>query len=82
MINLAVGVFVDFQKAFDTVNHKILLRKLENYGVRGIANTGFSSYLSDRQQYAFIGDVKSDIKQIANAVPRILKFPKIWVNLG
>ena len=37
--NVGVGVFVDFQKAFDMVNHRILLRKREHYGLRGISNT-------------------------------------------
>ena len=49
------GVFIDLQKAFDTVNHSILLRKLNHYGVRGIINDWFASYLGGRQQKTQIG---------------------------
>ena len=48
---LSCGVFIDLQKAFDTVEHKILLKKLESYGFRGVANDWFSTYLSNRKQY-------------------------------
>ena len=68
--NIAVGVFVDFQKAFDTVNHKILLKKLDHYGVRGVANNWFSSYLTNRQQFVSIGNVKSNVGSIAHGVPQ------------
>ena len=49
------GVFIDLQKAFDTVNHSILLHKLSHYGIGGIVNDWFSSYLSNRIHTTQVG---------------------------
>ena len=64
------GVFNDLQKAFDTVNHSILLKKLEHYGVRGTALSWFSSYLSDRKQYVSVNGHTSDHLKILCGVPQ------------
>ena len=60
----AVGIFLDFQKAFDTVDHCILLDKLHIYGIRGIAHDWFSSYLSGRLQSVMYNTHESDPMEI------------------
>ena len=65
------GVFIDLQKAFDTVNHSILLKKLEHYGIRGAtALKWFTSYLTDRQQYVSVNGHCSNYLNISCGVPQ------------
>ena len=49
--DLMIGVFLDLKKAFDTVTHSILIRKMYAYGIRGNILKWFESYLADRSQY-------------------------------
>ena len=68
--NYACGIFVDFQKAFNAVDHHILLKKLEYYGVRGISNKCFASYLSNRKQFVSINGYISNLADLKCGVPQ------------
>ena len=68
--NFCVGVFMDLSKAFDTIDHRILLRKLYYYGIRGIALDLFENYLSNRKQYVVVDGVSSNYETVNCGVPQ------------
>ena len=68
--DVTLAVYLDLSKAFDTISHQILLRKLNYYGIRGICNNWFANYLSNRTQYTKINDYKSNPLSISTGVPQ------------
>ena len=63
-------IFIEIKKAFDTVDHSILLEKLKNYGIRDTANVWFQNYLCDRQQFVSVHGVESAKIKISCGVPQ------------
>ena len=68
--NKAIGVFIDLKKAFDTIDHDILLKKLDRYVVRGISNNWVKCYLPGRKQYVNIDIATSGMLQTVCGVPQ------------
>ena len=68
--NFVCGIFIDLEKAFDTVNHNILCDKLNYYGLRGNVNKLMKSYLENRKQYVSINGFNSHVNHISCGVPQ------------
>ena len=65
-----IGIFLDFSKAFDTVDHNVLMMKLEKYGIKGKALQWFCDYLSNRTQYVTYNNHMSNKEKITCGVPK------------
>ena len=63
-------ILLDLKKAFETVDHKILLAKLEKYGIRGNVHKLIENYLTDRQQYVNTNSTTSDLNKVSCGVPQ------------
>ena len=68
--NTVVSIFMDFSKAFDCIDHQLLLQKLQCYGIRGIAHDWLASYLSNRKQYVATNSTTSEILPVTHGVPQ------------
>ena len=68
--NFVYGIFVDLHKAFDTVDHSILLRKLCHYGICGLTKKWFESYLANHKQFVSINGFASNTLSIESGVPQ------------
>ena len=66
----ALGVFIDLAKAFDTVDHEILIKKLQKYGITDTASQLIHSYLTNRKQYVKLGNTISQYLPVTCGVPQ------------
>ena len=61
---ITCSIFLDLRKAYDTINHTILIKKLEKYGITELPLQLLASYLTDRQQYTNVNQYKSKSRNV------------------
>ena len=67
---ITCGMFLEFSKAFNIINHHILFQKLYKYGIQGLPYAWFSSYITNHKQYVKVGNTESSLKTITRGVPQ------------
>ena len=67
--SITCSIFLDLRKAYDTINHIILIKKLEKYRIRGLPLQLLASYLTDRQQYTIVNQYKSKSRDVIYGNP-------------
>ena len=76
----AIRVFIDLRKAFDTLDHRILLQKMNYYGIRGVAYDWLKSYLTNRKQFVQVSDTRSSFLDIVCGIPQgSILGPKLFI---
>ena len=68
--DVTLSVFLDLSKALDTINNDILLNQLHLYGIRGVPNSWFANYLSNRKQFTGINNCKSALTNVSTGLPK------------
>ena len=76
---VSIGIFIDLKKAFDTIDHAILLKKLQFYGIRGIAYKWLEFYLENRKQYVSINGINSECNVICGVPQGSILGPKLFI---
>jgi len=74
-----IGIYLDLQNAFDTVNYDILLYKLSSYGIRGVVHQWSKSYLTGRKQFTALGGFYSETVLVSTGVPRALSWDHCYL---
>ena len=75
-----IGVFIDIKKALDTIDHKLLLTKLEHYVIRGVAYDWIKSYLCERKQYVSVNSCNSEAMNVVCGVSQgSILGPKLFI---
>jgi len=81
--HVTMSVLLDLHKAFDTISHEILIKRMENMGIRGVAQLWFKSYLSDRKQFIELSTTNPPLKHSVRSTPRLnpwTNFTLIYIN--
>ena len=81
IVKFHFAVFVDLSKAFDTLDHNILLHKLDHYGIRGVSKQLFESYITNRQQFVQINYIRSKVITTNIDVPQGSVWGPILFNI-